>query len=82
MSTTIKAVFHSKCYGDTVPTKLIWNVLIMRMGTALKKLAKEERLGGRVKGRLTEQKCKPLQNYYRCAVLDDLGSIKTMSNAI
>ena len=53
-----------------------------RMGTALRKLAKEQRLGGRGVGRLTENKCDSLQNFYRGAILDNLDNVDNMRKAI
>ena len=44
------------------------------------KLAKEQRLGGCRVGRLTENKCDSLQNFYRGAILDNLPNVnKTKS---
>lgn len=53
-----------------------------RMGTALRKLSAEKHLGGRGVGKLTEQKCKSLQNYYRGAIVKNLSDIDSMKNAI
>lgn len=53
-----------------------------RMGTALRKLAKQERLGGNGYGRLTIAKCNNLQNYYRGAILDNLENVEKMKVAI
>ena len=82
-SAAFKAVKDSHCYGDVVIEKLeCINHAHKRMGTALRKLTKEERLGGRGKGRLTEAKCKDLQNFYRGAILDHQDSAEDMRNAI
>lgn len=64
-SAAYATVRDEKPYGDTVVDKLeCLNHAHKRMGTALRKLAKEERLGGKGVGRLTEKKCDDLQNYY------------------
>ena len=52
------------------------------MGTALRKLAKEQRLGGRGVGHLTENKCDSLQNFYRGAILDNLPNVDKMKSAV
>lgn len=53
-----------------------------RMGTALRKLCVEKRLGGKGLGRLTANKCKTLQNYYRGAILNNQGSLDGMKAEI
>ena len=53
-----------------------------RMGGALRKLAKEERLGGNGVGRLTANKCQAMQNFYRGALLGNLTDTKKMRDAI
>ena len=53
-----------------------------RMGTALRKKAKEGRLGGKGAGKLTNDKCTRLQNYYRGALLNNLGNQEAMNHAI
>jgi hypothetical protein len=53
-----------------------------RMGTALRKKAKEEKLGGRRWGALTGKVCQTLQSYYRNAVMKNLGDTAAMSKAI
>ncbi|KAI8789557.1 hypothetical protein BgiBS90_009815 [Biomphalaria glabrata] len=56
-SSAFKAVLESKPYADKAVTKLdCINHAHKRMGTALRKLAKESHLGGRGVGRLTEKK--------------------------
>ena len=52
------------------------------MGTALRKLSKEKRLGGNGRGKLTKPKCKSLQNYYRGAIMDNLPNIDKIRSAI
>ena len=53
-----------------------------RMGSALRKLTKESRLGGRGEGRLTAAKCESLQHYYRGAILNNLGDTERMKSAV
>ncbi len=82
-STAFKAVVEAKPYGEVSVEKLeCINHAHKRMGTALRKLTKEKRLGGRGKGRLTAAKCNNLQNYYRGAILDNLGNLESMRAAI
>ena len=52
------------------------------MGTALRKLSAQAKLGGKGVGKLTASKCKMLQNYYRGAILNNQGSIDGMKAAI
>lgn len=49
-----------------------------RMGTALRKLSSQGKVGGKGVGKLTAKKCKTLQNYYRGAILNNQGSIDQM----
>lgn len=82
-STAYKAVCDMAPYGAQTVNKLeCINHAHKRMGTALRKLAKEERLGGRGVGRLTENKCDSLQNFYRGAILDNLPNIDKMRAAV
>ena len=53
-----------------------------RMGTALRKKAKEERLGGRRYGALTANSCNVLQSYYRNAIMKNLEKSDSMREAI
>ncbi|KAL2085777.1 hypothetical protein ACEWY4_019097 [Coilia grayii] len=53
-----------------------------RMGTALRKLSAERKLGGKGQGKLTAKKCKALQNFYRGAVLNNQGSLDIMKAEI
>ena len=53
-----------------------------RIGTGLRKKAKEERLGGRRCGALTANACNILQSYYRNAVMKNLGKSDSMREAI
>ncbi|KAK7096021.1 hypothetical protein V1264_005368 [Littorina saxatilis] len=83
-STAFNAVAAAQPYGPTRPiTKLeCTNHLPKRMGTALRKAAKDERLGGRGEGRLTKEKCQRLQNYFRSAILNNLEDQRAMEQAI
>ncbi|KAJ8377933.1 hypothetical protein AAFF_G00249960 [Aldrovandia affinis] len=53
-----------------------------RMGTALRELNSQGKLGGKGAGKLTAKKCKSLQNYYRGAILNNQKSIDGMKAAI
>ena len=53
-----------------------------RLGTALRKKAKEECLGGRCYGALTANACNVLQPYYRNAIMKNLGNSDSMKEAI
>ena len=83
-SSAFKAVCEARPYGPDVTIEKLEcvNHVHKRMGTALRKLTKEERLGGRGQGRLTEAKCVSLQNFYRGAILDNLPNVNNMRNAI
>ena len=83
-SSAFTAVRREQPYG---PTRLITKLECInhchkRMGTALRKKAKESRLGGRGTGKLTNDKCTRLQNYYRGAILNNLGNQEAMNHAI
>ena len=82
-SAAYKAVCDIAPYGEKVINKLeCVNHAHKRMGTALRKLAKEERLGRRGVGRLTENKCDSLQNFYRGAILNNIPNIDKMRSAV
>ncbi|KAL8583887.1 hypothetical protein ACOMHN_009640 [Nucella lapillus] len=53
-----------------------------RMGTALRKKAKECKLGGRRHGALTANACSILQSYYRSAITHNLGDAAKMREAV
>ena len=53
-----------------------------RMGMALLKLIKAEKLGDRGTGRLTQAKALTFQSYYRQAITSNLGDIDAMRKAI
>ena len=52
-----------------------------RMGTALRKIAKQDKLGGRGRGRLTNAKAAKLQTYYGRAIRNNLGNPAAMRSA-
>ena len=77
-----KAVCDIAPCGEKVINKLqCVNHAHKRMGIALRKLAKEERLERRGVGRLTENKCNSLQNFYRGAILN-IPNIDKMRSAV
>ncbi|KAL8583884.1 hypothetical protein ACOMHN_009638 [Nucella lapillus] len=53
-----------------------------RMDTALRKKAKECKLGGRRHGALTANACSILQSYYRSAITHNLGDAAKMREAV
>ena len=53
-----------------------------RLGTALINLAKTAKLGGRGHGRLTQTKAIQLQNYYRAAIVNNVGDADAMRSAV
>ena len=59
------------CKANFYPVKKLEciNHVDKRMGTALRKKAKEEKLGGQGYGALTANKCNILQSYYRNATV-------------
>lgn len=82
-SSAHKAVCELRPYSETEVTKLdCVNHAHKRMGTALRKLSKDQRLGGRGVGRLTDAKCDSLQNFYRGAILENMPNIDNMRKAI
>lgn len=83
-STAFAAVRDDQPYGPARPISKLEcvNHLHKRMGTALRKRAKEAGLGGRGEGRLTQEKCTRLQHYFRGAVLNNLADQQAMKNAI
>ena len=81
-SVAYKAVCDIAPYGEKVINKLqCVNHAHKRMGIALRKLAKEERLGRRGVGRLTENKCNSLQIFYRGAIVN-IPNIDKMRSAV
>ena len=83
-SVAFRAVENARPYGENrLVSKLeCVNHVHKRMGTALRKLAKEEKLGGKGDGRLTLQKCDRLQGYFRGAVLGSYTNEEDLRNAI
>ena len=80
-SVAYKAVCDIAPYVEKVINKLqCVNHAHKRMGIALRKLAKEERLGRRGVGRLTENKCNSLQIFYRGAIVN-IPNIDKMRSA-
>jgi hypothetical protein len=64
-SSAFNAVCNERPYGPTEIRKLeCVNHAHKRMGTALRKILKDQKLGGHGVGRLTEAKCESLQNFY------------------
>ncbi|KAK7106560.1 hypothetical protein V1264_017799 [Littorina saxatilis] len=82
-SSAFKAVVELDPYPGVQVEKLdCVNHAHKRMGTALRKLAKAERLGGKGVGRLTEGKCDSIQKYYRGAIVNNLDNIDKMRSSI
>lgn len=82
-SAAYSAVCKAKPYGSTNIEKLeCINHAPKRMGTALRKVAKEYKLGGLGRGKLTDKKCELLQNYYRGAILNHSSNTQQMRTAI
>lgn len=83
-STAYKLVVELNPYPkDGVVKKLdCLNHAHKRIGTALRKQAKEGKLGGAGVGRLTAKKCDSLQNLFRGAIMSTLPDLDTMYKAI
>lgn len=78
-----KAVNDADFYGGVQIDKLeCLNHCDKRMGTALRKRAKEGKLGGKRRGALTANTCTTLQSYYRNAIANNLGNTDEMRKAI
>ena len=60
----------------------VWTTATKGWVTALRKKAKEERLGGRRYGALIANSCDVLQSYYRNAITKNLGKSDSMREAI
>ena len=70
-------------YGDiTIESDECVNHAHKRLGTTLMKLTQSLHLGGRGKGRLSLQKCSTLQNYYRGAIINNIGSPTNMRKEV
>ncbi|XP_058643478.1 uncharacterized protein LOC131547150 [Onychostoma macrolepis] len=82
-STAFREVVALNPYPGHEITKLeCINHAHKRMGTALRKLSAQGKLGGKGAGKLTAAKCKSLQNYYRGAILNNQGNVEQMRTAI
>ncbi|XP_046339365.2 uncharacterized protein LOC125381038 [Haliotis rufescens] len=83
-SKTHKAINDLQPYGPdiSIDKEDCVNHAHKRMGTALLKLSKELRLGGRGKGKLTKDKALKFQYYYRFAITNNVGNIDGTRNAI
>lgn len=78
-----KAVVDMQPYGPDVEiVKECLNHAHKRMGTALLKLAKDQKLGGRGEGRLTKEKALRMQQYYRYALNVGAGNVDDMRNRV
>ncbi len=82
-STAFREVVALNPYPGPEITKLeCINHAHKRMGTALRKLSAQGKLGGKGAGKLTAAKCKSLLNYYRGAILNNQGNVEQMRTAI
>ncbi|KAJ8389230.1 hypothetical protein AAFF_G00122500 [Aldrovandia affinis] len=82
-SSALREVVSLDPYPGLVVEKLeCINHAHKRMGTALRKLSSEGKLGGKGVGKLTAKKCKALQNFYRGAIVTNQGSVEAMKAAI
>lgn len=81
---THQAINKLAPYGQDVEIKKedCINHAHKRMGTALLKLTKDLKLGGKGSGRLTHSKALHLQLYYRFAILNNVGDTDAMRSAI
>ena len=68
--------------GHDIAKEECVNHVHKRMGKALLNLSKKLHLGGAGHGRLTQAKAIQFQNYYRGAVMDNIGDSKAMRKAI
>ena len=81
-SKAYNAVVKLDVYDVPIVKEECVNHVHKRMGTALRNLTKQKRLGGRGLGRLTQDKTMKLQHYYRYAVLNNVGNADGMRRAI
>ena len=77
-----KAVVEMKVYEEDIQKQECVNHIHKRMGTALRNLTKQKKLGGRGFGRLTQDRTIHFQNYYRMAVQRNLGNPEAMRQDI
>lgn len=81
-SKTFKGITEAKPYGDdiTIAKKECINHVKKRMGTRLRNIKKEKKLGG--KGKLTDNLIIQLSNYYGLAIKNNNNSIENLKKAI
>lgn len=79
---TFKALLDSKPYGDDFVVKKCECVghVQKRMGTRLRNVKKEQKIGG--KGKLTDSVIKELTNYYGLAIRRNSNSVEDMEREI
>ena len=77
------AVVKLKPYDDNgIEREECVNHAHKRMGVALRRLTKAEKLGGRGHGRLMETKTNNFQRYYNIAISKNLGNPDAMKDAV
>ncbi|XP_070174254.1 uncharacterized protein [Littorina saxatilis] len=82
-SSAFKAVVELDLYPGVHVEKLdCINHAHKHMGSALRKLTKDKRLGGKGVGRLTEGKCDSMHNYYWGAIINNLYNIDRMRSSV
>ena len=85
-SKAYQAVVEQEPYGPDVKIVRKESVTVnhahKRMGTALLKLSREKKLGGRGRGRLTKDKAIRLQHYYRYAITASGGDADNMRDRV
>jgi hypothetical protein len=81
---TVQHLNEIKVYGDSneIIKRECINHISKRLSTALRKLRKTEKLGGKGKGALTDKKIKKLANYYGKAIRCNAPDIKKMKRGI
>ena len=83
-SKAYQAVQQMQPYGEdcVIQREECINHAHKRMGTALLKLWKTEKIGGKGYGRLTEKKTQQFQKYYRGAIINNIGNPDGMRDAV
>ena len=83
-SKAYNAVVALQPYGPdvTITKEECLNHAHKRMGTALLKLAKSAKLGGRGQGRLTKEKALRMQHYFRYALNAGVGDVDDMRQRV
>ena len=83
-SKAYKAVLKLNPYNVDIKREECTNHAHKRMGTALRKFSKSSKMGGggRGSGTLTMNKCQTLQNYYRGAIINNIGNKDNMRKAV